>query len=194
MPSTNQLQNNSRSMNGLNTVNANAVYTDSLEVGTLQIDTLGTAPTATIGDNSTKIATTAFVQNSVSSAGGSYVSLSGTQTITGDKTFSGTTTISGTENITVTLAGVAKTVSIPSGITTHNAAGIGTYAFPGWIVDYQDSKVEFLATSVGPKTGTFSIASSGTLVATSTTAQTGIAHSSNWIYQNDWNFDTLTGV
>lgn len=108
--------------------------------------------------------------------------------------FTITTAASGTENITVTLAGVAKTVSIPSGITTHNATGIGTHTFPGWIVDYQDSKVEFLATSVGPKTGTFSIASSGTLVATSTTAQTGIAHSSNWIYQDEWNFDTLTGI
>lgn len=108
--------------------------------------------------------------------------------------FTITSAASGTENITVTLAGVAKTVSIPSGITTRNATGIGTNTFPGWIVDYQDSKVEFLATSVGAKTGTFSIASSGTLVATSTTAQTGIAHSSNWIYQDEWNFDTLTGV
>ena len=108
--------------------------------------------------------------------------------------FTITSAATGTENITVTLAGVAKTVSISSGITTHNATGIGTQTFPGWIVDYQDSKVEFLSTTVGIKTGTFSIVSSGTLVATSTTAQTGVAHSSNWTYQEDWNFDTLTGV
>ena len=108
--------------------------------------------------------------------------------------FTVTNAATGTENITVTLAGIAKTVSIPSGTTTQNTTGIGTQTFPGWIVDYQDSKIEFLATSVGPKTGTFSIASSGTLVATSSTAQSGINHTSNWTYQEDWNFDTLTGV
>lgn len=105
-----------------------------------------------------------------------------------------TSAATGTENITVTLAGVAKTISIPSGSTTQNTTGIGTATFPGWVVDYNDSDVIFLSESVGPKTGTFSIASSGTLVATSTTAQTGVNHTSNWIYQNDWNFDTLTGI
>ena len=105
-----------------------------------------------------------------------------------------TNAASGTENITVTLAGVAKTVSIPTGTTVQNSTGIGTNTFPGWVVDYNDSEIIFLSESVGPKTGTFSIASSGTLVATSTTAQTGVNHTSNWTYQEDWNFDTLTGV
>ena len=108
--------------------------------------------------------------------------------------FTVTTPSSGTENITVTLAGIAKTVSIPSGTTTQNATGIGTHTFPGWITDYQNGFIDFLSTSVGPKTGTFSIASSGALVATSTTAQTGVNHTSNWTYQEDWNFDTMTGV
>ena len=108
--------------------------------------------------------------------------------------FTITTPSSGTENITVTLAGIAKTVSIPSGTTTQNATGIGTHTFPGWITDYQNGFIDFLSTSVGPKTGTFSIASSGALVATSTTSQTGVNHTSNWTYQEDWNFDTMTGV
>jgi len=108
--------------------------------------------------------------------------------------FTITSAATGTENITVTLAGIAKTVSIPSGTTTQNSTGIGTNTFPGWIVDYTDSYIDFLSNSVGPKTGTFSIASSGTLVGTSVTTQTGVNHTSNWIYQEDWNFDTMTGV
>ena len=108
--------------------------------------------------------------------------------------FTITTPTSGTENITVTLAGTATTVTIPSGTATQNATGIGTNTFSGWITDYQNGFVEFLSTSVGPKTGTFSIASDGDLVATATTAQVGVANSTNWIYQDDWKFDTLTGV
>lgn len=108
--------------------------------------------------------------------------------------FSITNAATETENITVTLAGVSTTFSILSGTTIQNSTGIGTHVFPGWVVDYNDSEVIFLSESVGPKTGTFSIASSGTLVATSSTAQVGIAHSDTWIYQEDWNFDTLTGV
>jgi len=105
-----------------------------------------------------------------------------------------TSAATGTEDITVTLAGTATTVTIASGTINQNATGIGTNTFPGWIADYKNGYVEFLSNSVGPKTGTFSIASSGTLVATSTTAQTGINHTSNWTYQEDWNFDTMTGV
>jgi len=107
--------------------------------------------------------------------------------------FTVTTPSSGTENITVTLAGTATTVSIPSGTATQNATGIGTNTFSGWITDYQNGFIEFLSTSVGPKTGTFSIVSDGDLVATATTAQAGVNHTSNWTYQEDWNFDTMDG-
>ena len=108
--------------------------------------------------------------------------------------FSITTPASGTENITVTLAGVATTVTIGSGTATQNATGIGTNTFPGWITDYSNGFIDFLSTSVGPKVGTFSIVSNGDFVATSTTAQSGVNHTSNWTYQEDWNFDSMTGV
>jgi len=108
--------------------------------------------------------------------------------------FSITTPASGTENITVTLAGVATTVTIGSGTATQNATGIGTNTFPGWITDYSNGFIDFLSTSVGPKSGTFSIVSNGDFVATSTTAQSGVNHTSNWTYQEDWNYDTLTGA
>ena len=105
------------------------------------------------------------------------------------------TKASGTENITVTLAGTATTVSIGAGTTTFdNAAGIGTHTFSGWTVDYKSNEVIFLSNSLGPKSGTFSMTSSGTLVATSSTAQTGVNQTENWVYQEDWNEDNLTGV
>jgi hypothetical protein len=74
-------------MNGLNTINANSVFTDSLEVNTLQIDIQGTAPTRGIGDNTTNIATTQFVQSAVVGAGSGYVDLTNNQTVGGIKTF-----------------------------------------------------------------------------------------------------------
>ena len=87
MPSTSQLGANSRSMNGLNNISADTVFTDNLEVNNLTIDIQGTAPTQIGTDNSTKIATTAFVQG-VLSGGGSFVTLNTSQTLTtGIKTF-----------------------------------------------------------------------------------------------------------
>lgn len=93
MPSTSQLTSNSRSMNGLNTINANAVFTDTLEVNTLTIDTAGTVPTRPNGDNTTNIANTQFVTNAVTTAGANYVDLTSTQTVSGAKTFSNANTV-----------------------------------------------------------------------------------------------------
>lgn len=105
-----------------------------------------------------------------------------------------TNAATGTETITVRLAGTATTITIPSGTTTQNAASIGTSSFSGWNVDYDDSQIIFLSESLGPKSGTFSITSSGTLVATGSTLQTGVSQTEHWTYQEDWNVDNLTGV
>jgi hypothetical protein len=105
-----------------------------------------------------------------------------------------TTPASGTENITVTLAGTATTVSIGAGTSTQNATGIGTHTYNGWIVDRQNGYIDFLSTSVGPLSGTFSIVSDGDLVAAGSTSQVGINQTNEWIYQEDWNHDNLTGV
>jgi hypothetical protein len=97
MPSTSQLGANSRSMNGLNNISANTVFTDNLEVNNLTIDVVGTAPTRPPLDNSTKIATTSYVDTAVSAVGG--VSLSGTNVFTGNNTYNvnlPTSTISAT--------------------------------------------------------------------------------------------------
>lgn len=105
-----------------------------------------------------------------------------------------TNAATGTETITVRLAGTATTITIPSGTTLQNTASIGSSSFTGWNVDYDDSEIIFLSESLGPKSGTFSITSSGTLVATASTIQTGVTQTENWTYQEDWNVDNLTGV
>ena len=74
-------------LDGLNTIDADNSNTNNIICDTIQINITGTAPTKTAGDNSTNIATTAFVQNAISSGGG-YVDLTTNQTISsGIKTF-----------------------------------------------------------------------------------------------------------
>jgi hypothetical protein len=89
MSSLSNTQYNSRTMNGLVNVNANTGTFTDLEVNNLVINQSGTAPTMPSNDNSTNIATTAFVQ---AHASGAYVTLGTTQTITGQKTFSNANT------------------------------------------------------------------------------------------------------
>lgn len=110
--------------------------------------------------------------------------------------FTVTTPTSGTETLIVTLNGIPTTITIPSGTATQNATSIGSSSFSGWNVDYEDSEIIFLSNSLGPKTGTFSIARSGagTFIGTGTTVQTGVTQTEHWTYQEDWNQDNLTGV
>jgi len=142
MPSINNLTPGARSMNGLNTLSANDINADTLDVDVLIINSAGTAPNRPLGDDTTNIANTAFVKdavdtatanlatldttqtftsgtkfftnnpqsltsaaptlnneytnklyvdNQISTAGGTYVSIAGNQTITGNKSFTGTT-------------------------------------------------------------------------------------------------------
>ena len=74
-------------MNGLINVNANAGTFTDLEVNNLTVAQSGTAPTMTTGDNSTHIATTAFVANAITGAGANYMDLTTNQTAYGEKTF-----------------------------------------------------------------------------------------------------------
>lgn len=115
MPSTSQLTQNSRSMNGLNTINANAVFTDTLEVNTLTIDIAGTVPTRPNGDSTTNIANTQFVSNAITTAGANYVDLTSTQTITGEKTFSNANTVVSGNLITNSIRSASATTDINIG-------------------------------------------------------------------------------
>ena len=74
-------------LDGLNNIDSDSTTTTNIVCDTITINTSGTAPTMAPGNNTTNIANTAFVTNAISSAGGSYVTLTGTQTVSGQKTF-----------------------------------------------------------------------------------------------------------
>lgn len=69
-----------------NTATSATNATNLTGAGTISSTT--TATTQTAGNNSTKVATTAYVDSAISAGGGSYVTLTGNQTIAGTKTFS----------------------------------------------------------------------------------------------------------
>lgn len=85
MSSLSNTQINTRSMNGLVNVQANSGSFDDIECNTINIAVQGNSPTPPLLDNSTKIATTAFV---LSHSSGNFVDLTTNQTIvSGIKTF-----------------------------------------------------------------------------------------------------------
>lgn len=104
-----------------------------------------------------------------------------------------TTAATAAETVTITLNGVVYTVGVTVLTASENAAEIAAGSFPGWITEQEGNKVRFLSESVGEKTGAFSI-SSGTLAGTSASLQTGVAHTENWTYREDFNIDKLDGT
>ena len=74
-------------LDGLNTIDSDNSTSSNIVCDTIQINISGTAPTMTPGNNSSNIATTAFVQSAVSGAGSGYVDLTNNQTVGGIKTF-----------------------------------------------------------------------------------------------------------
>ena len=92
------------------------------------------APTPTAGDNTTKVATTAFVANAVSSASsGSYVNLTSAQTVAGAKTFSSPITV---QSNTLKGDGSGSVRNVGLGLAVFNATvtgkwntAMGAYAF-----------------------------------------------------------------
>lgn len=105
-----------------------------------------------------------------------------------------TGTAGGAETVTITLNGTEYTVSVTAGTVEENATEIGNGTYGGWIVDYCDDTVYFLSTSVGAKAGSFSVTSTGTLTATTTTVQGGAAHNTIWTPQSNFTVDKLDGT
>ena len=96
--------------------------------------------------------------------------------------------------VTLTLNNVVYNIPITSGSIQHNAREIGAASYPGWRVNSTDNEVIFLNTSVGPQAGTFNVTDNGaTFDSTLTLARQGIAHTDNWVYQEDFSVDTLDG-
>jgi len=105
-----------------------------------------------------------------------------------------TSAATGNETVTITLNGVATNIAVTAGTTAHNSQEIGSSSFAGWIVEYADSTVNFLSSSVGPKAGAFTVSSTGTFAGTMTELQVGVNHTSNWTPQSSFNVDPLDGT
>ncbi len=103
----------------------------------------------------------------------------------------------GAQTATITLNGTAYTASITSGNTNVTASQIASGNTYGniWKVDSVGNTVTFSSTSAGPKTGTYSLSSSGTgTLATGTFSQNnlGVVSTNDWTYQSSWNGTPIT--
>jgi hypothetical protein len=107
-----------------------------------------------------------------------------------------TTAPNATQTATITLNGVAYTVTLSNTTAAHAVTDIvervGGYG--GWLLQQTDGALLWLAPSLGPMNGTFSFTSTGNATATFTVKQTGVAQTDNWTYQEDWNVDKLDGT
>lgn len=111
----NNYSNNTRSMNGLNNINANGGTFDDITTNTLTVNSGKTIPTRPNGDSTLNIANTQFVTDAVINAGSNYVDLTSTQNITGEKTFSNANTIITGNTITNSIRSSSGTTDINIG-------------------------------------------------------------------------------
>lgn len=104
-------------------------------------------------------------------------------------------------NITVTLNGTSFTaVTVNSGSLAGNlsqlAQGLKAQALFNalWLAEYDQSRLRFLASSLGPQNGTFNITSNAAISFTALVRQTGVVQTENWTFQEDFNVDKLDGT
>lgn len=114
------------------------------------------------------------------------------------RTLTVTTASTASNNYTVTLDDIATNITASSNSSTVKTAyeiSLGT--FPGWKATQRGSTVLFLADSVGPKTGAFSLAQTGAgtpAAGSFATTLTGVVASDTWVPQSQWNGDKLDGT
>lgn len=129
----NNYSNNSRSMNGLNNINANSLNSNEIDVDILVVNVSASVPTMPALNNSLNVANTAFVTNAVSNINiSNYVTLGTTQIITGEKSFSNANTyISGnTVTNSIQSSNPVNNINIGTQLTTGDV-NIGTSASIG---------------------------------------------------------------
>lgn len=104
-------------------------------------------------------------------------------------------------NVTVTVNGTAFTaVTLNTGNLAGNIAqlvqGLRAQALFNalFLAEYDQTKITFLATSLGAQTGTNNITSTATVTFTHADLQIGAAQTENWTFQEDFNLDKLDGT
>jgi len=106
-----------------------------------------------------------------------------------------TVAASGNETVTLTLDGTIFSIPVTSGTVQHNAYEISEYLVANtsaWKIEQVDDTVIILAQSVGDKTGTFSISSTGDCDGTFTEVLAGAANTEEWVAQANWNRNTVS--
>ena len=99
----------------------------------------------------------------------------------------------GAETLAVTLNGVAFTVTLAAGTVKKAAFQTGATTFAGWAVSHNGATVTFVATTAGPRSGTYSVSSTGTATGTFAQVRAGGDYTDTWIPQTEWNIDKMNG-
>lgn len=99
----------------------------------------------------------------------------------------------GNENVTVTLNGNPQVVAVTAGTAAAVAAQIATATFAGWEAYQNGATVAFIGTATGPRTGTYSFASTGTTAGTFARTRAGVTETKTHIPQSQWNIDPMNG-
>lgn len=105
-----------------------------------------------------------------------------------------TTPAAGFETFTLTLNDVPYILNVNSTTAQVNVGEIQGFGFSGWTTSYKGSSVYFVSDTLGPKTGTYSIANTGSLSGQFTTLKTGIQDTVEFIPQSGFNLDKLDGT
>lgn len=112
-------------LDGLNNIDSDSTTTNNIICNTLLVNTTANAPTVAPSSNDTSVATTAWVTNH---AGGAYVTIGTTQTVTGEKTFSNALTkITGTLRVDDIEPSVGTATSDIYSTQTSGVLNIGTF-------------------------------------------------------------------
>lgn len=105
---------------------------------------------------------------------------------------------SGAETVTVTLNGVAYNLSVNSSATVQEAAHdveqqlIASAANSLWYFQHINDTIVCMYRGTGAKSGTYSVASTGTLAGSVAQTNAGADPTETWVNQADWNKDTVS--
>lgn len=101
-------------------------------------------------------------------------------------------------NTSITLNGTTFVVPLTNagGSTAFTAFEVGKFSYSGWNVSVSGSDVYFTATFAGPKNGVYAYTPAGTSTAAFgvVAGKSGVATTTEWITQNNWNGDKLDGT
>lgn len=112
------------------------------------------------------------------------------------RTLTISTPASGVETVSLTLNGTLYSIPVTSGTAEHNAYEIEAWLNDdanqsAWRADQLDDTVIICALSDGPKSGSYSVSSTGAMVGSIAQDTAGVTKTSDFIEQSSWSEDTM---